>query len=364
MSTDARQSNGIDLRKLLGKRADPYAGADIVLSRRSLGLMSLLTGLLTALFLPLAPPTASTLGWAGWPIAAAAIVAGFRGGRRLLSPECETGYNQMLAWSYLGLARIVLLDWLAGGYNTPYQSLALITMVGAVGVHHSRRAIAFMLALIPALGAPLVYDGWSSALSVQVTTRLLLDWAIGTVLVFYLAKVRAQRVTMRNDETQAQQLARVDPLTELGNRRAFDEALVAEIARTRRAESLLSIVMIDLDGLKQINDRYGHLEGDSALRQVARSLEVVVRAADRCFRWAGDEFAVILPDTSADEAGTVREHLVEQVRSNCRTSPGEPLLVCCGVAELGAGDAASLMAAADEDLLDQKAQRGSARYVG
>jgi diguanylate cyclase (GGDEF)-like protein len=325
--------------------------------------MSLLTAFLTALFLPLAPPTASTLGWAGWPIAAVTIAAGFRGGRQLLSPDCDAGFNRMLVWSYLGLARIVLLDWLAGGFNTPYQSLALITMVGAVGVHHSRRAAGFMLALIPALGAPLVYHGWSQALSVQVATRLLLDWAVGTVLVFYLAKVRAQRVTMRDEETQAQRLARVDPLTELGNRRAFDEALAAEIARTRRAGSLLSIVLIDLDWLKQINDSYGHLEGDSALRQVARALEVVVRAADRCFRWAGDEFAVILPDTSADEAATVREHLMEQVRSTCRTSQGEPLLICCGVAELGEGDAVSLMAAADEDLLGQKAQRDPAGYV-
>jgi diguanylate cyclase (GGDEF)-like protein len=363
MSTDARDPNGFDLKALFAKRDDPYAGADLVLSRRSLGLMSLLTALLTTLFLPLAPPTHSVLGWIGWLIAAIVIVGGYRGGRALLSSDCETGFNQMLMWTYLGLARIVLLDWLAGGNDTPYQSLALISMIGAVGVHHSRRAAVFMLTLVPALGAPLVYNGWDHELAVHIATKLLLDWSIGAVLVFYLARVRAQRVKMRDEENAAKRLARADVLTELGNRRAFDEALEAEVARTRRAGSALSIALVDLDGLKRINDAHGHLEGDRALRQVARALKLVVRTADRCFRWAGDEFAVILPDTTAEEAAVVRARLVEQVRSSCHTSFGEPLMISIGVAELGEGDMVSLMATADEDLLAQKAARKDSRFV-
>src|SRR5207244_10215172 len=80
-------------------------------------------------------------------------------------------------------------------------------------------------------------------------------------------------------------------------------------------------------------------------------------AADACVRLAGDEFAVILPDTSGQEAANTRERLVEQVRSSCRTAHGEPLMISCGIAELGDGDAVSLTSAADADLLMQKTGR-------
>src|SRR5204862_6949646 len=94
---------------------------------------------------------------------------------------------------------------------------------------------------------------------------------------------------------RANALARVDPLTGLGNRRAFEESMATEIARSRRHESPLSLLICDLDQFKKINDAYGHLAGDNCLRQVADALRNELRGADVCFRWGGDEFVVVLP---------------------------------------------------------------------
>ena len=87
------------------------------------------------------------------------------------------------------------------------------------------------------------------------------------------------------------------PVDGLGNRRAFDETLAVEIARSRRDSTPLSIGIADLDDLKGINDRLGHLEGDRCLSEAARAIELSVRMTDRCYRWGGDEFVIVLPSS-------------------------------------------------------------------
>ena len=153
--------------------------------------------------------------------------------------------------------------------------------------------------------------------------------------------------------------ARVDPLTGLGNRRAFEETLGAELARVRRVPAPLSLALLDLDGLKRINDHYGHLEGDACLRQVATALQMGVRASDRAYRWAGDEFAVLFPHTTAEDAALVCERVRERTAASTYTSQGEPVLVSFGVAELEDGDPLKLVAAADAALMEYKTARPS-----
>jgi diguanylate cyclase (GGDEF)-like protein len=100
----------------------------------------------------------------------------------------------------------------------------------------------------------------------------LLWWALGVVIMMLMSYVRRQRVTLRAGEARAQDVARADALTGLSNRRAFDEALEVETARTQRASSPLTVAMVDLDNLKAINDHFGHPEGDRRLRDVADAL--------------------------------------------------------------------------------------------
>jgi len=101
----------------------------------------------------------------------------------------------------------------------------------------------------------------------------------------------------------------VDELTAVYNRRYFNEAIAQEIHRARRYGSLLSLLILDLDNFKPINDTLGHLEGDFILRKVGRLLRDNTRQTDFVCRYGGDEFAVILPETKSSEAFTLAERI-------------------------------------------------------
>ena len=155
---------------------------------------------------------------------------------------------------------------------------------------------------------------------------------LGSVL---MSGVRAQRLALAADEARAREEARVDKLTGLRNRRAFDETLELEVERARRQENRLSVGMIDIHSFKRINDDWGHAEGDRCLREVAEAIAGAVRTPDLCFRWGGDEFAVILTGTGANDAAPLGTRLKGEVYSQCRRPDGEPMEIIFAVAELG-----------------------------
>ena len=120
---------------------------------------------------------------------------------------------------------------------------------------------------------------------------------------------------LRAENLRLQQIAYVDALTQLANRRQFDEALKAEWLRAIREETPLSLVMLDIDRFKRFNDLYGHLAGDECLRVVAAAVKAILRRpADLMARYGGEEFALLLPVT--DESGAVK--LGERVRTAIR----------------------------------------------
>jgi diguanylate cyclase (GGDEF)-like protein len=160
---------------------------------------------------------------------------------------------------------------------------------------------------------------------------------------------------------QLAHLSLSDPLTGLGNRRAFDEALAEELARARRHGVPVGLVMLDVDHFKAFNDRHGHQAGDDALVAVAGVLGEVARAEDRACRVGGEEFAVLLP--GADEAAAAA--VAERIRASvAEARASEPLTVSLGVAATrGEQDAAALFALADERLYAAK-QAGRNRVAG
>lgn len=142
--------------------------------------------------------------------------------------------------------------------------------------------------------------------------------------VVLLAKVRAMlRIAgMQRDIHEAHRqlsaIARLDGLTNIPNRRHFDETLAAEWKRCRRAETPLSIVLGDIDFFKQFNDIYGHPAGDSCLAAVAGSLhEALFRVEDMVARYGGEEFAAILPGTDNEGAKAVAERMRRAARELC-----------------------------------------------
>ncbi len=111
-------------------------------------------------------------------------------------------------------------------------------------------------------------------------------------------------MALSNARLHAQQLEMTqrDELTALGNRRAFEEALDAEVLRFTRGQREFSVALLELDGFKVVNDRDGHAAGDQLLREVARALATAGRATDAVFRLGGDEFAVVMSETGTDHA--------------------------------------------------------------
>ncbi|HEY5546450.1 MAG TPA: diguanylate cyclase [Gemmatimonadaceae bacterium] len=115
------------------------------------------------------------------------------------------------------------------------------------------------------------------------------------------------------DNQRLEELAQTDPLTKALNRRALGERLAAEMERVRRYSTTLSLLLIDLDHFKQINDTHGHLAGDDVLIEVAALLQRVVRAVDIVARYGGEEFVVVLPETGAPGAEAFAERLRELI---------------------------------------------------
>lgn len=110
-------------------------------------------------------------------------------------------------------------------------------------------------------------------------------------------------------------LSDIDPLTQLGNRRYFYRRLAEEVARMKRTNMPMVFVMIDLDDFKRINDAYGHYQGDKVLERIASIFKANSRITDTVVRWGGDEFALILPNSTAANA----KILVERIRNVIET---------------------------------------------
>ncbi len=150
--------------------------------------------------------------------------------------------------------------------------------------------------------------------------------ALGSAILESLEKARLEAEERRQREDDGR-LAQVDPLTGLYNRRYLDEALARECNRAKRYGNDLSCLMIDLDGFKQCNDIHGHLEGDALLRQVAAMISSSVRESDVAARYGGDEFCIVLPETSQDQALLLAERLRSEVATIKRGSNGQSLSI-------------------------------------
>ena len=187
----------------------------------------------------------------------------------------------------------------------------------------------------------------------------------------YITKPYQMPLVLARAETQLKlkrksdllhRLASIDPMTEVGNRRRFDDVLDREWRRAARQEQLLSLAFVDVDHFKLYNDEYGHAAGDECLRKVARAMASVVRRAeDFLARYGGEEFAVILPGTDLRGAKHVGETLRKKVESLAIPHAGNPgierVSVSIGVATVLAAPKVSpvtLVEAADAQLYRAK----------
>jgi diguanylate cyclase (GGDEF)-like protein len=161
-------------------------------------------------------------------------------------------------------------------------------------------------------------------------------------------------------------LSVTDPLTGLFNRRRLCERLVDEMKLRGRYGGLGSIIAVDIDRMKDINDSFGHAAGDRAIRAVAGAIKECIRSTDVPARVGGDEFAVLLPRSSPSEASTVANRILEAVAAR-RTRLGLPVSVSIGIAGVHSTQAMAdddVLGLADEALYDAKASgRGRATVL-
>jgi len=161
---------------------------------------------------------------------------------------------------------------------------------------------------------------------------------------------------------EARQLADLDALTGLHNRRYFHETLAREVVRAHRYARKLALVVFDLDDFKEVNDRIGHLAGDGVLAEAAVRIRAVVRSADVPCRVGGDEFAVIMPESTLEDAEQLFTRIQTVISSRAIGQAGR-LHLSAGLAEMrGDDDSVSLFERADRALYEAK-ESGKGRSI-
>jgi diguanylate cyclase (GGDEF)-like protein len=179
------------------------------------------------------------------------------------------------------------------------------------------------------------------------------DFAAARVLAANAA-LAFSRERLTENLTELTRIATVDAVTGLFNRRYFEGRLEAEVQRARRQRQELALLMIDIDDFKRINDTWGHLEGDRALRDVADLLRSGVRIFDVCARFGGEEFVIVMPGASAQVAMHVAERIRRHVEQHA-AHDALPITVSVGVGMLGTHHGVDdLIASADRALMAAK----------
>ncbi|WP_194912998.1 sensor domain-containing diguanylate cyclase [Catenulispora rubra] len=250
---------------------------------------------------------------------------------------------------------------------TPALSALLITLT--LSLNHSNAADGMLLLNWPLLFAAYLLPRrtayWTLAIVAVCLTVILLagsgpdrfaTWVeITTSMALTLIVIRRVRDQAERLKQALAEQASTDPLTGLSNRRAFDEALEREVTRQRRTRAPLSLLAVDVDHFKQINDTWGHAAGDDTLAALGDLLPRLVRSSDTVSRVGGEEFGVLLPDCPAPQARARADALRAEIWAASRDWK-HPVTVSVGVATLpDSADALNdLLVAADMALYAAK----------
>ena len=285
--------------------------------------------------------------------------------RSLRRAPPEIGKDGVRENMYVAVTLVYFLVWSVGGLCImPANAMAeqvivlyfLIGLAGsAVAVFSAHRAL--QLSSVTILLLPIVV--WFFA---QGDVQSVLMAVAG--FVFLLSAFRSSRVltdtidqnlTLKHElisaNEEVRQQARVDELTDLFNRRAFYEYGQLQAAQAARNKDELSLVLLDIDHFKSFNDSYGHATGDTALVHVAGQLKSALRSSDICGRVGGEEFALLLPNTSEEQACRVAESLRARLQDNPFSFPDgdAPITASFGVASV-IGELRTAVANADNAL--------------
>lgn len=263
----------------------------------------------------------------------------------------------------LGMALLVALDVHPAAVWFSFGFLAFVTVVvvGLGGWAYRQRQPAagyFLAAALCGMGGTLatILSVWGG-LPMNELSFHAIDFGIMVEAILFALALAARMRHQQQARESAERLARIDPLTGLLNRRAFDEQARGLFSTAQRSGRPLSVLMLDVDHFKAINDRHGHDGGDLVLVAVADRLRQNCRAGDLLARWGGEEFLLLLPETGREQAAA----LAERIRAELSERPMRheqqeiPVTLSLGVAELGPElGLSTLIQAADAALYEAK----------
>jgi diguanylate cyclase (GGDEF)-like protein len=204
-----------------------------------------------------------------------------------------------------------------------------------------------------------LFRTWRGKAEILGFTTLVLALTLATLGLSLAGELRRRREA----ENELRLVASTDGLTGLYNRRSFDEFAVREWTRSVKTKSSFSLLIVDVDNFKQLNDLFGHQRGDEALKVIASRIQTLSGGpSDLAFRYGGEEFVIILPGASLDEAIRVAENLRQRVADaligtpeGCCSSVTVSIGIASRMPEQG-NDISEAIAAADKALYEAKAQ--------
>lgn len=256
-----------------------------------------------------------------------------------------------IAWALYGA------DSAALGRSAAQATLHWVPLVFAFGfvAFSGRTATRLAIALLAAMAVLIVpHDVLAARSGVSddlfVLAQALVAYAVLIAGLRFFADLHVRASTLERTAERMRELAHTDALTGLGNRRQADLWLVREVQRAARYARPFSVLMLDIDHFKRLNDEHGHAAGDRVLADLANELVGMVRASDAVVRWGGEEFLVLAPETGLEDAVQVAELVRRQV-AKLPLGDAHRTTVSIGVAAHRTGDdPQSLVARADAAL--------------
>lgn len=317
-------------------------------------------------------PQARLVLWLGL-IAATTLVRVILGAvfaRRRPGPEAMVRWER----AFVGSLAAVTLTWGLGGWlvmpsHSPiHQAVVYFFLMGVAGgavatysAHAVAAAVAICFLMLPAT----VGFAFQDAIALRVMGvggAIYLVAAVRSIrgFGFFLRRTLQLSYELQHAYARVREQAHTDELTGLANRRAFVEIGTAAADQARRYQRPLALLMMDIDHFKRINDTFGHALGDAALRAAAGALRQAARRADTAGRLGGEEFALLLPETTIAQARVVAERVRRDVEAITVTHGNTPIRFTCsiGVAEQtpDVNDLDGLLRSADEALYRAKAE--------
>lgn len=198
----------------------------------------------------------------------------------------------------------------------------------------------------------------------RVIWQVAFEILIATTTLVFASIIRSENRELETLTEKLENLAITDPLTGIFNRRYFQEILTKEIAKNSLKKVPLSIAIGDLDNFKKINDTYGHLEGDKALKMVVEIIKNNIRSSDIIARFGGEEFIILFPQTEKEEACKITERIRQAIENETKKIYDLPLTISFGIATYPEDGTTheELLKRADRALYEAK-KRGKNRVI-